>query len=192
MTDPRKGRPRDDAIDSQVLSAALAQLAERGYEGLAIKTVAEAAGTTRQAVYRRFPTKADLATAAVASMSEAHLRAPTDDPLADLVAELEAFRRGISRPNGLSLAATMLQEGTDPELVRLYRERIVTPRRAALRAALERGRAAGRLDAEADIDHAVTALTGSWYGYALTGRKPPRDWARRTAELAWRGLGGTP
>ena len=121
------GRPRDPAIEGRVLEVALRHLAEHGYEGLSLAAVAAEAGTTRPALYRRWPGKAELATAAIASLSEADTRKITDDPYADLVAELTAFRRGVTRPDGLSLVGTMLQRGTDPQLQRLYRERIVTP-----------------------------------------------------------------
>lgn len=131
-------RPRDTSIDEAVLAAARRQLAAHGWEGLSVTAVAVEADTSRPAIYRRWTTKADLATAAVAAISDAHLRPATDDPYSDLVRELEAFRRGIDRPHGVALAATMLQEGTDRDLVRLYRDRIVTPRRRRLRETLER------------------------------------------------------
>ena len=184
------GRPRDSDIDARVLAATRELLAEHGYEGLSVSAVATAARTTRPAIYRRWVDKADLATAAIAAMSEARDRPPTDDPLADLVAELEAFRRGIGRPRGTALAATMLLTGTDPALVRRYRERIVEPRRRRLRGVLARGREESMIDDGADLDVAVSTLTGSWYGYAVAGESPPRDWPERLASHTWRALGG--
>jgi len=184
------GRPRDPSIDDRVLEIARRQLAEHGYEGLSLTRVALAAGTTRPALYRRWTGKAELATAAIAALSTAATRAATDDPYADLVAELTAFRRGVTRPDGLSLVGAMLQRGTDAELVRLYRERIVIPRRARLREILDRGVASGQL-AGGDLELAVASLTGSFYALALAGPLPPR-WAARAAAHAWRALGGTP
>ncbi len=175
-----------------MLEAARRHLAQHGYEAMSVALVAQEAGTTRQAVYRRWPTKADLATAAVAAMSRAAERAPTDDPYADLVAELEAFRRGVSRPDGVSLVGTMLLRSTDPELVQHYRERIVTPRRARLRAILERARNAGLVDVDGDIETALNVFTGTWYARALAGDAPTPRWADRVASLVWRGLGGVP
>ncbi len=192
MSRESTGRPRDVDIDERVLAAARRHLAQHGYEALSVAAVAEEAGTTRQALYRRWPTKADLATAAVAAMSQAAGRASTDDPYADLVGELEAFRRGISRPDGVSLVGTMLLRGTDTDLVRFYRERLVAPRRARLRAILERARADGLLDADGDLDTAVNVFTGTWYARALAGERQPACWAEQVAALVWRGLGGTP
>jgi AcrR family transcriptional regulator len=184
------GRPRDPSIDGRVLEIARRQLAEHGYEGLSLTAVAEEAGTTRPALYRRWPGKAELATAAIAALSAAHVRETTHDPYADLVAELRAFRRGVTRPDGLSLVGTMLQRGTDAELLRLYRERLVIPRRARLRAILERA-VAGELLPGGDIELAVASLTGSFYALALAGAIPPQ-WPARAAALAWRSLGGAP
>ncbi len=186
-----QGRPRDADIDSRLLEAAQAHLAAHGYEAMSVAAVAADAGTTRQATYRRFATKADLATAAIGAMSRAAERPLTDDHFGDLVAELEAFRRGVSRPDGVSMIGTMLVRSTDPQLVALYRERVVAPRRARLRQILERARDAGSIDAAADVEIAATMLTGSWYARALAGDRPPRRWADRVASVVWRGLGGS-
>ena len=160
---------------------------------MSLTAIAEEAGTTRQALYRRWPTKADLATAAVAAMSRTAERRPTEDPYADLVREsLDAFRRGVRRPDGVSMVGTMLLRSTDPELVAFYRERIVAPRRAALRAILERAKDEGLLDPDADLDAALGMFTGSWYARSLEGVRPLSRWAERTAAVVWRGLGGTP
>lgn len=158
---------------------------------MSVVAVAREAGTSRQALYRRWPTKADLATAAIAGLSRADDRPDTDDPYADLVSELRAFHVGVTRPNGISMVGSMLQDGTDAELRALYRERIVAPRRRRLRHILGRAAAAGLLATDADLDHAVAACTGIFYALHLTGRRIPRTWPERTAAFVWRGLGGT-
>ncbi len=189
MPKPEAGRPRDPGIDAAILSVARRHLAERGYEGLSVSAVASEAGTTRQALYRRHPSKADLATAAIAAMRRDE-DAPPGGTLADLTGELEAFRRGISRPDGISMVGTMLQRTTDPQLLALFRRRVVAPRRRRLRAILIAARDAGALDADADIDIGVSMLTGSWYAFALAGTRPPADWAQRVTRAVWRALGG--
>ena len=182
------GRPRDDDIDRRVLDVARRHLAQRGYEALSVAAVAEEAATSRQAVYRRWSSKADLATAAIAALSAAEERTPTEDPEADLVRELAAFRSGITRPDGLAMVGTMLQPSTDAELVDRFRERLVAPRRARLRAILERAAVAGAVDPTADLELAVSTLTGSWYAYALAGVPPPEDWPERLARHTFRAL----
>lgn len=66
----RAGRKRDPTRDAPILDAALAVLAESGYEGMTIDMVAARAGAARATVYRRWATKADLVLAAAARLSE--------------------------------------------------------------------------------------------------------------------------
>ncbi len=146
MDATRRGRPRSATIDEAVLAAARRQLADGGYASLSFAAVAEEAGTSRPAIYRRFATKAALAESAMASFPAEAPPAPASDPFADLVAELSDFRRGVSLPGRLSLVGTMLQSTTDPEAAARYRARVIAPRRARLRAILERAAADGLID----------------------------------------------
>jgi AcrR family transcriptional regulator len=65
----RAGRKRDPSRDGVILDAALAVLAEHGYDGMTIDMVAARADSARATVYRRWATKADLVLEAVAQMS---------------------------------------------------------------------------------------------------------------------------
>lgn len=173
-----------------VLHAARRHLAHHGYDGMSVASVAEEAGTTRQALYRRWPSKADLATAAISTIAAADALPDTDDVFADLVAELTAFRSGVLRPNGVSMVGSMLQESTDDELKLLYRERIVAPRRDRLRRLLQRAVDDGSLEAAADLELAVAACTGTFYSLTLAGEATSGDWPERTARFVWRSAGG--
>lgn len=159
---------------------------------MSLAAIAEQAGTTPPAIYRRWPTKAALAAAAIETFPDEPTRPPGADPFADLVAELSDFRRAINRPGRISLVGTMLQTSTDPHARARYQARIIAPRRARLRTILERAQAAGRLSTDPDIEIALTMLTGSWYARCLAGTPPPPHWPRRTATLIWQALGGTP
>jgi len=189
--DRRRGRARDPDIDARVLTAANRHLCAHGYEAMSVTAVAEEAHTTRQALYRRWPTKASLAAAAVHALTEADPAGGSEDPLADLAAELANFQRDISRPGRLSLVGTMLQDSTAPELRARYQAQIVAPRRGRIRAILQRAVQLGLIDPDVDLEVAVTICTGSWYARALAGASPPPHWPARTAALVWRAVGGT-
>jgi AcrR family transcriptional regulator len=60
-TERRRGARLEDAI----LDAAWAELVERGYPGLTLEGVAKRAGTSRPVLYRRWPSRTALATAAL-------------------------------------------------------------------------------------------------------------------------------
>ncbi|WP_438854518.1 TetR/AcrR family transcriptional regulator [Agromyces sp. M3QZ16-3] len=184
------GRPRDASIDAGVLDAALAELALKGFAGFSIASVAATAGTTRPAVYRRWPDKTALVVDAVARLADVEPPEPSGDPFPDLVAELEHFRHCIGEAAALPLAGLMLGDEVDPDVRAQYLERIVAPRRSRLRAILDAAVDRGILDPDADLTVAGTFLTGSWYAMALAGATPPDDWADRTARLVWRACGG--
>jgi AcrR family transcriptional regulator len=182
-------RPRSEQIDARILDAALAVLSSRGYARMSIDAVAEAAGVSRPTVYLRYPSKAELAAAAVGAFRERDRPAPSGDTRADLIAQLRHFRRGIERPYGVSMIGTLLaEEPHTPELLEGFRARVVGPRRAELRAVLETARERGDLREDADLDGAVAMLIGSYYASYLAGRRPPRSWPEFEVDALLRGL----
>jgi AcrR family transcriptional regulator len=185
-----RGRTRDPSIDVRVLDAAFRNLAAHGYEAMSIAAVAEEAGTTRQAVYRRWADKSELGAAVMGIVADKASTRATTDPFVDLVAELTAFQKGVSRRGRLSLVGTMLQDSVETDVRERYRDQVVAPRRRRLRAILERAQRLGLIDTDADLEVAVTMCTGSWYARALAGSPPPPNWPRRTATLIWRAVGG--
>lgn len=188
----RRGRARDPEIDTRILAVAKRHLSSVGYEAMSLAAVAQEAGTTRQALYRRWPTKASLAAAAVRGAADAGPEAASEDPLSDLATELADFQRGVSRPGRMSLVGTMLQDSTAPELRADYQAQVIAPRRGRILAILQRAQRLGLIDQDADLEIAITLCTGSWYARALAGLPPPADWPSRTAALVWRAVGGTP
>ncbi len=185
-----RGRPRDETLDGAIVDAAAELLSEVGYEALTFAEVAARAGTTRPALYRRHSSKAELVIAAIGALSESTAPRRTGDHLADLVAELAAFRDGIVAVSGVPMVGAMLHGSVDPEVRAAYREQVVAPRRARLRDILDAAAADGTITASATARSDVVAMAvGSWYAMALAGDDPGRDWPRRTAHLAWRALG---
>jgi AcrR family transcriptional regulator len=65
------GRPRDKRIDGAVLRATVELLAESGYADLSVDGIARRAGTSKPAIYRRWPSKAHLVHEAVFPISDA-------------------------------------------------------------------------------------------------------------------------
>ena len=184
------GRPRDTDLDAAILDAARSILVERGVDGLSFAAVAARAGTTRPAIYRRFDDVDTLAVAAIASLSAAAPPIETDDPYADLIAELRSFQRGITSVHGLALAGAVLAGTTSPSVAAAYRATVVAPRRQRLRAVFDRASEAGLIVATpSERARLVAMCTGSWYGHALAGDRPGRNWGHRHRS---RGLAGRP
>ena len=174
-----RGRPRSKAYDAAILEAALRLMGRDGYARTSMDAIAAEAGVTKGSIYRRFPGKAQLATAALRFLREQRPQQVTADPRADLIEELRRFRSGIERPNGMAMLGTVLAEERHvPELLAHFREDVVEPRRARLRSVLERA----RLRQGIDVETAVNAVVGSYYAAYLAGGKPRRGWERRAAE----------
>ncbi len=76
-----------DSTRQRLLDAASEVFLEKGYEGTRVAEIARRAGLTTGAIYGNFESKADLLTAALASVVDAALAASADD-IARLMASL--------------------------------------------------------------------------------------------------------
>src|ERR1044072_6649673 len=95
---PGAGRPREPRIDAAILRAAADLLVEIGYSNLTMAAVAERAGTTKTALYRRWSSKAELVPeAAFPAAHTANESRPRDFP-ADVPAMIAATRNVFTSP----------------------------------------------------------------------------------------------
>jgi AcrR family transcriptional regulator len=183
------GRPRDPGHDDAILDATLRQIASEGYARMSLQRIAEEAGVSKASIYLRWPTKADLATAAMEHARLAEFPAATGDIRADLIAQLHWFQQTTERLSVMGLiGACLVEEGHTPELMQMLRERAGRPRLANLREVLQEAAERGEIDAEADIDEAARLLYGVFYAEYLPGPDLAADWADRAVDLVLRGL----
>ena len=89
---PSAGRPRDPRIDAAILRATADLLVEIGYPNVTMAAVAERAGTTKTALYRRWSSKAELIHEAVFPVTPTAIDTPPGDIAADLRAMVAAAR----------------------------------------------------------------------------------------------------
>lgn len=183
------GRPRSTEAEARILQAALRQLAEDGYSRMSLDAIAAEAGVSKPTMYRRWSSKADLATAALRTIQLSEPRVDTGTTKGDLTGVLRNFSKSLLRPNGMALIGTVLaEEAHTPELLRLFRERIVAPRRTMLREILDRAASRGELRPGVDLDTAVTMLVGAFYARYLAGAKIPPSFAEELTETIWEGI----
>ncbi len=184
-----RGRRRDDTIDARVLGIANRHLAERGFAGLSFSAIAEEAGTTRQALYRRWPTKERLIGDAIRGAGNRDVVCLSADPRADLEHELALWIES-EADAGVAMAGAMLSRQAPQDARDCYREHVLAPRRQRMTDILTHAQALERIDADADIPGAVGVAIGAAYAAHLSGAIAP-DWPARTAALVWRAIGGT-
>lgn len=176
-------------MDAGILRAAMVVMARKGYAGMTIDEVAAEARVSRPTIYLRYPGKAELATAALAAYRDLGRPDETGDTRADLISRLRHFRKGIERPFGMAMIGSVLsEEHSTPELLALFREHVVKPRRAELREVLEHACKRGELRTGADLEAAVNMLVGSYYAQYLAGNPFPDDWPEAVVDTVLAGL----
>src|SRR6202020_3554714 len=94
------GRPRDPRIDAAILTATADLLVQIGYSNLTLAAVADRAGTTKSALYRRWSSKAELVHEAAFPVAPTALQAPAGDIAADVRMMIEATRDVFTTPVG--------------------------------------------------------------------------------------------
>jgi AcrR family transcriptional regulator len=184
-----RGRPRLPATDDRIMRAALRLMAKHGYARMTVDAVAAEAGVTKPTIYLRFRNKEGLASAALAASMEQIAPAETGDTRTDLLIHLRQFQSGMVRPFGMPMLATVLSEeqGT-PALLALYREHVVLPRRALLRAVLHRAQDRSELPDGTDLMLAVDLLEGTFYARYVTGKPSGNDWPESVVDVVLRAL----
>ncbi|MGA7050913.1 MAG: TetR/AcrR family transcriptional regulator [Mycobacterium sp.] len=95
---PGVGRPRDPRIASAIMSATAELLVEIGYSSLSVAAVAERAGTTKSALYRRWSSKAELVHEAAFPVAPTALQSPAGDIATDVRMMIEATRDVFTTP----------------------------------------------------------------------------------------------
>jgi AcrR family transcriptional regulator len=163
------GRPRSARIDDAVLKATLRHLAERGLAGMSINAIAAELRISKPTIYLRWPSKVDLATAAVTSLYVNQPEAVTGDVRNDLIAHLKSVKR-VHDTVGIGLAGGMLAaQQTNPELIAVFRDRAVRPSRQRARRILQAGIRQGAIRSDADVPAAVDMLVGAMYAAYVAG-----------------------
>lgn len=164
-------------------------MARDGYARMSVDAIAADAGVSKPTLYLRYPSKAALATAALAQAREQTAPQATGDTRTDLISLLRHFRTGVGRPFGMAMVGTVLaEEHHTPELFAQFREQLVEPRRRMLRSVLEAAQERGELAPDADLDTAVNALVGSFYAGYLAEAGVPDDWPERAVDVVLGGL----
>jgi AcrR family transcriptional regulator len=191
------GRPRDAGIDGRVLTAARDLLAEKGLRGFTLDAVADAAGASRSAIYRRWASTDELI---LDALDDALGQLPGPDPSVapgnfwdEARDGLQTAVDGLSNPVEHGAIQIWLSRLThQPALHRRYWQRRIQPRREQAIASLSAAAADGEISDATDADLLIDMLAGLLvYRYFLT---PPefrtsesdKEWLDRLVTLAKR------
>lgn len=184
-----RGRPRSPAADEAILQAALSQIQDEGYARMSMESVAAAAGVSKATVYRRYRSKEALATAAVARLTDVAVAPDTGDTRVDLATLFTRLHKNLISRKRMSMIGTLLVEETrNPELMLLFRQRIIVPRRQRITKIIKRGIKDGEIRLGVDPEQVADCLIGSYFAHYLTSLPTRRSWPQEIVDLIWDGI----
>ena len=158
---PGAGRPRDPRIDAAILTATADLLVQIGYSNLTLAAVAERAGTTKTALYRRWSSKAELVHEAAFPVAPTALAAPAGDMAADVRAMIAAARDVFTTPVvRAALPGLVADMSADSELNARVMSRFVGLF-TAVRARLSEGVERGEVHRDVDPDRLIELIGGA-------------------------------
>ncbi|WP_433281019.1 TetR/AcrR family transcriptional regulator [Pseudonocardia xinjiangensis] len=169
---PKATRRRGADLERAILEAAAAELSEVGYPGLTMDQVAARAGTSKNVIYRRWPSRAALAVAAYRRLLAV---APGDTPhtgdlRSDALALLRRANRRMSSPEGRILRGLLTGVQDDPDRLREIREQVVHAGTEAWSTVVARAVARGEARPEAVAPRVATVAVNLLRNeYALNG-----------------------
>jgi AcrR family transcriptional regulator len=164
------GRPRDPRIDAAVLRATVELLAETGYSGLLVAAIAQRAGTSKPAIYRRWPSKAHLVHEAVFPIGAATALPDTGslpEDLREMVRRATAF---LTTPAARAALPGLVGEmAADPTLHSALLARFAGIIGGGLAELLERAVDRGEVRGDLTAAELATQLTEAIAGITLIG-----------------------
>lgn len=156
-----KGRPLDDELTGRVLNEVREALDAVGYVNLKIEKVATAVGCGKTTIYRRWPTKAELAAAAILDGVDPGETPDTGDVVEDLLEHAWQHVRNFKQDEQLTPKHNRtLLAMFDAEVIPLIEARYMKKRHAMGREILERAVARGQLSDRLDQDLIIDTIAG--------------------------------
>jgi AcrR family transcriptional regulator len=193
---PAAGRPRDPRIDAAILTATADLLAEIGYSNLTMAAIAERAGTTKTALYRRWSSKAELVHEAAFPATPTALAVPAGDIAADMRAMIGAARDVFTSPVvRAALPGLIADVAADPELNARVMARFAGMF-GAVRTRIADAVDRGEVHSDIDPDRLVEVIGGTtMLRLLLSPDDLGDDWVDQTAAIVVHGVktagGGT-
>jgi len=121
---PRRGRPRDPAVDRAILESARSVLARKGFTGTSMDEIARTAGVGKDTLYRRWKSKEILVQHLLTVLSAENAPVPEDeDPRYALFVFLQDIVRLNTRSDfGAILAGIVGESGRNPEMATAFQQ----------------------------------------------------------------------
>jgi len=175
--DPKcRGRQRSAESESAILSATLQLLELKPLRDITIEAIAERAGVGKATIYKWWPSKAYVALDAFLMRMKAAVAAPdTGSASEDFTLQLKSLIHFYATPTGRIYSQFIAEGQSDPEFLKLFRERFLTPRRESVKAIWRRGVERGEIRGGLDSDLVLDLVYGPTIFRLMVGHGPLDD-----------------
>ncbi|PRX96601.1 TetR/AcrR family transcriptional regulator [Allonocardiopsis opalescens] len=181
-------------VTEAIVEAALDELAEQGYARLSMEAVARRAGVGKSALYRRWPSKREMAIAVIADFTMERATVPDIGSLrGDIRASLDTVVDWLAHPRFARILPDLVTEvARDPALAEVVDAMVGTPKRRRSAEMLQRAIDRGELPPDTDLDIALDLIAAPVY-WRLIVRAAPVDppYLDRLTDTLLRALTGT-
>ncbi len=182
-------------VTDAIIEAVFAELAEKGFLGMSMEGVARRAGVGKSALYRRWPSKVEMAVSVVALLSV------TDEPArdtgtveGDVRALLEEIGDWMGGPTVQRIYPDLIAEAQrNPMLAEAMRDHVGRPRRLRVQTLLDRAAARGELAGSANQSLIIDAFGSMIFWRLITlGRPLTPDYLDEVTSLILHLIRGNP
>lgn len=155
------GRPRSQKVHQAILEATRKLIMESGIHQVSMEAVASRAGVGKTTIYRRWSSKEELIAEAFGSLTD-EVVIPDTGSILDDIKELINNILTVYTDNihVFSMANVLAGAIGNKDLMDIYWEKFVMPRRDAFIHVLERGKSLGKLRHDLDVEIIVDILGG--------------------------------
>lgn len=185
-----RGRPRSTEANDAILTAAIALVREVGYDDVTVEAIADRAGVGKATIYRRWPSKEPIVTAAIGRIVSV---IPIPDTGA-LRGDLRLLMRSAARMYGdpatrLLLSGLVAAMARSPAIAVAVRSGFVGAWRGAVGQVVERAAGRGELRRGVDAGFVNDLLSGPLlHRFLIEGGEIDEAFTRRVVDAVARGL----
>lgn len=165
---------RSEACEIAILDAALALVAEVGYDRVSMDALAERAKASKATIYRRWSGKADVVVTALRRRHSdgGELDVDTGSVRSDLLGLLERACASMSAEDGALITGLFTAMRSDPELATLLRSQVFESKLTAQQHIVQRAIDRGDVPPTADATLLNEILSGVVFGRLVVSGEP--------------------
>jgi AcrR family transcriptional regulator len=185
-----RGRPRDTSIETAVVEASIAEIAEKGLDATTMEGIADRSGVSKATLYRRWPNKTAVLYFLADRLVDVIEPADTGDLRKDLLTVFEPLAEQSYGDGPVALLApTFIAAAAHDPQMRAFVQDQVASRRAGAIKALRRAQRRGELRRGVDITLTVEMIAGALSERAyLLGKPVTSTYVRRIIDQAIMGV----